>query len=156
MGRRDRVVVIGIAFIVGYLGVVAWHGPERGTEAFPVFDWSLFSEIPEPSISDYSIRITTIDGQELATPLFFEEAKRYLPNAYQRSDAYQLIQRLGTAVERSQRGKVRELQAVLDERWLAEVGTAEYEVVRREFDLLERAQCDCYTDVTVLSRGAKG
>ncbi|MEZ5139356.1 MAG: hypothetical protein R2702_10535 [Acidimicrobiales bacterium] len=156
MDRTDRLVALGLAFVLSYLAVLAWHGPESTEEAYPVFNWSLFSEIPDRTFSDYSVRLTSVDGRDLPEPVYFEAARAQLPRLYQNPGGYRLIQQLGSAIDRGDDAAAEGFDAALDERWLEEVDVAEYEVVRRTFDILERRSCDCFTEETVIATGEKG
>ena len=71
-----------------------------------------------------------------------------------RSDAARNRERILEAAEEV--FKTRGLEATLDDRWLAEVDTTTYELVRRDFDVLERVRCDCFRAVVVLGRGSSG
>jgi hypothetical protein len=150
MTRTDRLVALGATFLLAYVAVLVWNGPESTEEAFPVFNWSLFSEMPDPILTDYSLRFTSANGEVLEEPVFFEEARRLLPTAFQRPDAYLVIQQLGSSIANDQPYRFATTKNVLDDRWLAELASADYEIVRRTFDIRERARCDCYTDVEVL------
>jgi len=153
--RTDRLVALGLAFVLSYLAVLAWHGPENNEEAYPVFNWSLFSEIPDRTFTDYSVRFTSIDGRDLLEPVYFEQARTELPRMYQNPGAYRLIQQLGGAIDRGDDAAADGFEAALEERWLEEVDSAEYEVVRRTFDILDRRTCDCFLEETVIEQGEK-
>ena len=81
MKSTDRLATLGLLFLVGYVGVLLWHGPKQLPEAFPFFNWSLFSEVPDAQETDYSIRFTSVNGEVLDEPVFFEESQAFLATA---------------------------------------------------------------------------
>lgn len=149
MARTDRLVALGAAFILLYTAVLVVNGPENREEAFPVFSWSLFSKIPEAEITDYSIRFTSVDGVELPTPLYYDEATALLTTA-QRPEPNQVMQKLGSAVASDKPYAAALAKETLEDRWLEGIDSAEYEIVRRRFDIIERTTCDCFQEETVL------
>lgn len=155
MKLTDRLAALGVLFIACYLGVLLWHGPSRSPEVFPFFSWSLFSEVPDAVEVDYSVRFISVNGVTLDEPVFFEESKAFLRTA-SAPQAYQVIQQLGRAHDKNQDRRAAESQDLLDSQWLASLTSADYEVVRREFDILERLECDCYSNVVVLSEASLG
>lgn len=155
MSVSNRFGLIGAVFLVFYGGVLLWHGPTRSPEAFPFFSWSLFSDVPAAQQTDYSIRFTSVDGVELDQPLFLEESKEFLPTA-NAPQAYQVAQQLGRAVDRDQILRSASSKELLDSQWLDSLREADYEIVRRRFDILERYRCDCYLEVTVLQQASLG
>jgi hypothetical protein len=152
-GHTDRLVAIGAAFLVLYGSVLAWNGPADADEAFPFFNWSLFSEMPDPIATDYSIRFTRVDGEDLAEPVYFEDAAEFV-NTTGSPEAYQTIQRLGSALAGDRILQVAENQDRLELAFLAGLSQADYEVVRRRFDILERRECDCFISETVVAEGS--
>jgi hypothetical protein len=149
MARTDRLVALGAAFIVLYAAVLVVNGPENREEAFPVFSWSLFSKIPEAELTDYSIRLTSVNGQELPTPLYYDQATSLLVTA-RRPEPNLVMQQLGSAVARDKPYAAALAKETLEDRWLEGIDSAEYEIVRRRFDIIERSRCDCFEEETVL------
>lgn len=149
MTHTDRLVILGVAFLVAYVGVLIWNGPVNTKEAFPAFNWSLFSEMPEPQLTDYSIRLTEVDGQKLPEPLYYDEAKGYISTPF-RPEPYLVMQQMGHAIVADQPERFSSAREVLESRWMENLDSAEYEIVQRKFDIIERVGCDCFTEETVL------
>lgn len=122
--------------------------PQR--ELFPFFSWELFSHIPPPEITSYGIRFSSANGQTLTPPIYFEEAKHLTPYA-DSVDAFVTIQSLGQAVEQSDQSKMMATQQLIQSAYFGELTSANYQLVRRRFDLLERWQLNQYAQENVLT-----
>ena len=151
MDRVDRVIAVGVAFVVLYLGVLVVNGPTTTPEAFPFFSWSLFSEIPDPVQTDYTIRFTEVDGRALDPPVDLEDARDFLPTSG-RAATYLTVQALGRASAGGPAPPHRQGAEALEANHLAALDSAQYQVVERRFDILERDRCDCVLDEVVLDR----
>lgn len=145
---------MGLAFIVLYLAVVVANGP-TAPERFPFFSWSLFSKMPDAEISDYSIRFVEVDGRVLDQPLYFEDANALVGTSGS-PGARDTIRRLGSSLDADRAMEVALSEQRLEETYLNRLVGAEYEVVRRRFDILERRRCDCFESETVIGRGSFG
>ena len=127
-----------------------YRGP---SEIFPFFHWELFSRVPEPQQETYGIRLTALNGAPLGDPVYFEDS--ILPT-HQSSNAYNVIQSIGTAFEAGDREAVDRYRTILESRYLEPATSAEYQLVHREYDVEERYECDCYDTEVVLAEFSMG
>jgi hypothetical protein len=153
MKHTDRLAVVGVAFVALYGAVLAWHGPARTVEVFPFFNWSLFSTVPERVSTDYSIRFIDVGGDALDPPVYFEEARSFLPTSAS-PGARQVIRELGKAVDEGHPLRLVRNQQILEREYLAALEQADYELVRRRFDIVDRRSCDCFISETVIGTGS--
>jgi hypothetical protein len=143
----QRIVAATLAVMVAYLGVI---GIRRGEdELLPFFTWSLFSRVPEREAVHYSIRLVEVDGRTLDPPVYFDEASALLATT-QLPEANTTLQDLGRAVEAGDEDAVDAARSTLESRFLNELDSATYEVVRRRFDIVDRVECDCFVEETTL------
>ena len=95
MRRSEWLVRVAVVFCLLY-GVIGAH--DRHQDAFPIFSWDLFTRVPNPRKSDYSIRLLETDGVPLKRPMYFEAAG--LAKEGRAAQAYIAMQHLGAAVSR--------------------------------------------------------
>jgi hypothetical protein len=149
--RHSRAAVrILVGVLVVYLAVVAVNGPRNSTEIFPFFNWELFSRVPPAERESYSIRLVAVNGQAIE-PVYFEKARRYLSTTAI-PDAATLLQRIGLSVARGDDARADSQRRLFESRFLAELHSAQYELVRRRYSVLDRLECDCFTEETVVRR----
>lgn len=122
--------------------------PQR--ELFPFFSWELFSHIPPKEITSYGIRFNSANGNELNEPLYFEDAMHLTRHA-ESVDAFVTLQSLGSAIEQNDLVQVATSQQLLQSTYFGDISAAEYEIVRRRFDLLERWQSNQYLEEEVIA-----
>jgi hypothetical protein len=149
-GHDNRLIAVGAAFMLVYTVVLAQKGTEK-PETFPFTSWSLFSKVPDREGTDYSLRFTSANGAGLAEPVYFEDAEALrLPT--DAPAAIEVIQQLGRHLAGDRQDQVATTRALLESKYLTAVDRADYEVVRRRYDRLERYECDCFSQVDVLDR----
>ena len=124
--------------VVGYLaGLVLL---DRGTKAefFPFFNWSLFPQTTAQR-SDWALLIYSIDGQQLDPPRLYYDLKDTFDAARSGdSTLMKLVRRLGVAVQSGDEHSVIELQSVVEETFMREAQTVEYELVVIHYDPIVR------------------
>lgn len=150
----DRLVVVAMAFMTLYLAVVVVNGPTK-PERYPFFSWSLFSKMPAAEVTDYSIRFTRIDGKDLDEPIYFEDANALVGTSGV-PGAIDTIRNLGKSLVADRPMQVAVSEERLETTYLNRLVQADYEIVRRRFDILERRSCDCFLSVTVIGQGSFG
>jgi hypothetical protein len=158
MKRTRRFGWLTVAILVVYAvaltpGIRAYTQERGARETFPFFNWDLFSRVPKPEQVSYGFRFTAIDGQRLDAPTYFEET--LLP-AHQSSPAQIMIGVIGGAHERGDATTVERYREVWESRYLQPLTSASYELVRREFTIEERYECDCFTSEVVLAEFTMG
>lgn len=145
-----RVVAATFAVMVGYFGVLVLNGPRNSTEVLPFFNWSLFSRVPATEQVHYSIRLVVVDGEAIDPPVYFDEAEDILSTS-KLPEANEVLQDLGAAAAAGDDVAVAEIQTLLESRFLNGLDSATYEVVRRRYDIVDRIECRCFLEETVLA-----
>ena len=155
MGRSQVAVRVAVAFVAIYLGLILVRGPEEPDQIYPVSRWELFSRVPPRERDSFSIRFVEVDGRVLDEPVYFEKADAFIANT-QSPTAYAVLQDLGRSVEDGAVLRTARYQELLETASMQTISTARYEVVRRRFDILDRLECDCFLEETVLGELEKG
>jgi hypothetical protein len=155
MGRSQVPVRVAVVFVLLYGGLLALRGPTNPDQIYPASRWELFSRVPERERDSYSIRFVEVDGQVLDEPVYFEKADAFIANP-QSPTAYAVLRDLGLSVERGEPLKIAHHKELLETAHMQTIDTARYEVVRRRFDILDRLECDCFLEETVVGELSKG
>jgi hypothetical protein len=145
--RSEWLVRAALVFCALY-ALVAFQ--DRHTERFPFFSWTLFSDVPDPKSTDYSVRLLERDGTVLTPPLYYADAK--LVDQGQLVQANRQMKGLGRAIEREgadSPGSVYRA-AVFEDQFLGKYQSGRFEVVKRTFDIRDRFDCHCFSNEEVL------
>jgi hypothetical protein len=116
-------------------------------ETLPFFMWELFSTVPENHQSDYGLRLIEMDGSK-GDGVYFEES--LLPS-HSATGAHRIIGRMGAAFEAGRMDDFERQRTILETRYLYPLSTATYELVKREFDVDERYDCECFVSEVTLT-----
>lgn len=146
-------LVYSLTVVRTFHGVVIENRPTP--EVFPFFAWELFSRVPPAEQEAVALRFVEINGEVLDPPVYFEKADTWLSNS-RSPTAYHVIRQLGSALEQSQLMRAAIKRELLESRFMQDVRTAEYEIVKVRFDILERFECDCYIEEMPLARFTLG
>lgn len=147
--RASRRVVGAMAVILLLLfGAAVGTKVTNRYQVLPFSDWSLFSTLPEREQVDYGLRITSIDGEALDPPVYFESAGLRGSKA---PPSFELIQDIGGHVEQGQPLRADVAWRTFAGRYLTDVDSAQVEVVERRYDVLDRRRCDCFETETVIA-----
>jgi hypothetical protein len=121
----------------------------RTDERFPLFGWSLFSEVPSPDGSDYSVRLVELDGRRLQPPQYYEDAK--VVDQARLVQATRAMTALGRAAERDPDGDtVASRAGLFEDVYLNRYESGRFEVVKRTYDIRDRFDCKCFVSESVL------
>ena len=158
MRRTTRLVWLTVAILGLYStflvqGMYAFSQERSEPETFPFFVWDLFSRVPQPDQVSYGVRFIEMDGARLDGPTYYEEST--LPT-HQSSAAQGMIGVMGGAVESGDTERLDRYRTVWESRYLQPLTSAQYELVRREYRVEERYDCDCFTRETVLAEFTMG
>jgi hypothetical protein len=124
-------------------------------EKFPIFSWDLFSKVPNPTSTDYSVRLIAADGLNTPLPVYYERSG--LQSGGEQIQGYTALQRIGRAFGQGQKRQVDTLRKTFESTYLNELTHLRYELVRRTFNIRDRVDCDsCFTKVTVLGTYGTG
>lgn len=150
--RTDRLFGGAVLVALVYGGFVtrdsvqAFHNRHE-RETFPFFRWSLFSTVPDPYYTIYTLRFTELDGAPVE-PMYLDESM--VPDR-DSAGMQALIARIAVAAMEWRFDDAEHLRAVLESRYLDQVGSARYEVVRQVVSLDEWRTCECFTTEEVVA-----
>lgn len=123
---------------------------EGRDEHFPIFNWDLFSHVPSPHGTDYSVRLLEAPGFRRPLPAYYEDLN--LQPAGQEVQGYFALQELGKTLEQGDAARAEKLRRTFESTYLNTFRQARYEVVKRTYDIRARLDCrTCFADVTVLA-----
>jgi hypothetical protein len=125
-------------FVCFYAIVAIEAARVGGREFYPFFNWSLFSYGTAHQV-DITLRIKAIDGDELEPPRFIYEMKDRLEVAKKQDGMlFKVIDSFYLAIRKGDRDEANRLRAVIENRFLGDAGTMEYDLILIGFDPIER------------------
>ena len=143
-------VLATVLFVAAYSALIGVRYARSQPEFFPFFKWDLFSAVPPSTSQDFSVRLTEVNGRELAAPIYFADAEEFLSQS-ESPDAVPVFNRLGRALVRDHPREAERLRELVEGRFLRDLDSASYQVVHRTFDQLERVRCNCFLEEDVLA-----
>lgn len=146
--KRLRVKLLIIVALYPVIALYSMRAFER--EIFPFFWWELFSYIPAQQRQDYGLRIIQYGDRKPDPPPYFEHASPLINNPTS-IEAQTSIQLLGAAIEQSESGEAEKLRRLIETVHMQDPQSVTYQVIRREFDLIERWQCQCFAEEEVIA-----
>jgi hypothetical protein len=125
-------------FVVAYVVIAYAGGSTERRQYFPVFNWSLFSSVESrPSVVE--LHVKRIGDQSFNPPVNYFELGSYFATARSRSpELPKNAGLLAAAAERGDTKRVEQLRRMIELQDLSGQGTVEYQLVRVEFDPIER------------------
>ena len=129
--RRRLIITLIVYFFAGNASQKMVPGVD---EIFPLFGWSLFSQVPNLA-NRYSILIHEHNGRELDPPVAFLLAPDSMVTG-NRYIADKVVKALGRAIEKSDKVEVERQRRLLEQNYL--LGRVRYELVFESFDPLEK------------------
>ena len=145
-------------FLIGsYLAVVIVarvnnrFDPHFTEEIFPFFNWSLFSvSSNERTIS--VIRFDSINEKPLPSPRLYYDMGEIFAYAKQRdSTVWKTVETLASAIQHDDQEMISRARKLIEDRYMAELKSADYAVVRLTYDPIERLRFGTVKDSAVLA-----
>ena len=137
------VLLFAVAYPVVSGGVLATSRRTSVIEIYPIAPWSLFCFIPNRE-SDFGVQLHTVDGNMIDDATYFNEHAEL--SEKERIIAYNVVQRMGAFHDAEDSTALYERREFFERSVLAQAaGIVSYELVRRDFDVLERwktGECD--------------
>jgi len=153
--RAYRISIVAVfLFAVAYpliAGVVLVFGRDRGVdEIYPIAPWALFCFVPNEEVN-FAIRILAVDKRVLKQPQYLEDMHTFSED--QMTVGYSIVQEIGRrAVAEQSEALAWELQ-LFERSFLRPLGQiVQYELVRRQFDVLERWRTGEYDRVETIDQ----
>jgi hypothetical protein len=138
------IVLLGYA-VIGY----SFHILKL-RELYPIFSWELFSVVPAQERIDFGLLITSVNGEQLPEPVYFEDADFLFGKAHT-VDAYGSIQVFAAAIIRDDDAETEEIRTYFESIFLDEAESMSYQIIRRKADLLALWQTGQYDEETVIA-----
>ena len=150
--RRSEWLVRGVVVFCLLYAVLAQQ--TRTEEKVPFFGWSLFSEVPQPRETNYSVRLLELDGKRFDPPVYFEEA--HLVDQARLVQSTRAMQGFGRAAEGTDAATAAFHAQRFKDVYLTKYQTGRYEVVKRTFDIRDRFECECFIEEEVVGEYSFG
>lgn len=139
------VFMLAYPLVSGTVLAVRWS--KTANEIYPFFSWALFCFVPGET-SDFSIRVTAVDGEPLDTPRFIEEYVERFPEA-RIATTYLKIQEIEPDVS----GEPDPARVLIERNvLLRNHRQVDYELVKRTYDCLERRRDGTFRTLDVVDR----
>jgi len=145
-------------FLIGsYLAVVIIarvnnrFDPHFTEEIFPFFNWSLFSVTSnERTIS--VIRFDSINEKPLPSPRLYFDMGDIFASAKQRDPTvWKTTETLASAIQHDDQETISRARKLIEDRYMAELKSADYAIVRLTYDPIERLRYGAVKDSVVLA-----
>lgn len=153
--RHDVRRLFVVFAVAGYALVAILMKPPGQIELFPFFNWSLFSTSTDRK-SDTTLLIRSIDGHPIEPPqLFFDMKDEF--SAAQRKDSrlIKLVDKWAYALRHDDAETAARLRSVVEDTFMSDVGSVEYDVVRLFYNPLQRLRLGTIDSIKVLGTFAK-
>ncbi len=137
-----------VAFALLYGLVLLVNGPFNDHIVFPFERWELFSQVPPATNQSFSIRFSRSMAHPV-DPMYFDAAGAYV-SLPQSPVASQLMREIGSGLVRHDQTRVVNAQRLFEARFMPNIRTARYEVVRRTFRILDRRKSNCFLSEEVV------
>lgn len=155
LARFTAVLLLIYSLIVARGVFYVVHEERTAPEVFPFFVWELFSRVPRAERESYALRFVEVNGDPLDTPVYFEKAGAFLSMSHS-PDAQVVIRQIGEALAAGQPFRMTSNRDILEARFMDRLTSAEYEIVRIRFDVLDRIDCDCFIQETPIAQFTLG
>ena len=125
--------------------------PIGSLELYPFFNWSLFSRSAAQR-GDVTLMIRSLNGETLERPQLLYDMKHGLVAA-KRKDAIliKIIDRLWSAIKRGDQATAERLRSVIETRFLSDARSLEYDLVRIQYNPIDRLQTGDIDQIDVLA-----
>ncbi len=160
MNNLARYKLIGLLpalLVCVYAGVVFLRGrlDDSRPELFPFFNWSLFSSSGSLRNED-AILVRSINGHTLPSPRLYYDMKETFIHAKLRDVNFaKVVQALGQALHAHNQELAGRMQSLIDQRYMADVHSAEYDVVLLTYDPIRRLRTGEIENITILASHTK-
>ena len=142
--RIYRMLTWFLALTVGlFLWGSAWSILEG--ETFPIFSWSLFSTVAQPTSSDAAVLMLEIDGRQFEPPLDFMSSFEIVPHAGNITVYYVIQGMARETLDDAAGGSAGKYRNLFEHQYLNFYKRRiRYELVQRSYDPIERWKTDRY------------
>jgi hypothetical protein len=106
--------------------------------------------VPAQERIDFGLLITSVNGEQLPEPVYFEDADFLFGKAHT-VDAYGSIQVFAAAIIRDDDAETEEIRTYFESIFLDEAESMSYQIIRRKADLLALWQTGQYDEETVIA-----
>jgi hypothetical protein len=140
MRSHRRIIPILIIFSIAYPlvsgGVLLSRWDGGIGEIYPIAPWTLFCFVPNREI-EYAVRLREANGRALGEAEYFENCGSFAES--QKTVGVAIVQEMGRWASDPNSTEFREQRSLFEKSFLLPVARhVRYELVRREFDVLER------------------
>lgn len=152
--RLSIALLLALYFVAGMSS--RFFFGENEERAFLVFSWSLYSRVPAAFTEEYAVRVYSVEGMPLDTPVFLDDTKGFLFTDvidYHHTLVHE-VNRLGEAIENDDIDGARQARLALEAYFLRQ--SVDYEVTRIAYDTIERWKTGTIREAHPLARYTSG
>jgi hypothetical protein len=157
LAKYRAVALLPVLLMCGYVGVVFYKGrlDDSRPEVFPFFNWSLFSSSGSLR-AENAVLVRSIDGRTLPSPRLYYDMKETFVHAKLRDVNFaKAVQSLGQALHAHNEESVARMRSVIEQRYMADVSSAKYDVVLLTYDPIRRLRTGEIKKIAVLASYTK-
>jgi hypothetical protein len=138
--RRYRMRRLAAVVFLAAYAIVAWAGGNysRRGEYFPVFNWSLYTQV-SPIRSLYELYVVQVGDQTFDRPMLYANLAAYFNEKRVRStNVKKTLQRMALAAQAGDWDELERIRFVLENEYLSGRGIVRYEIHLTTFRPIER------------------
>jgi hypothetical protein len=114
------------------------HPHSDFSELFPFFNWSLFSTTSNEN-TNVTIRLESVNDKPLPSPRWYYDMGETFISARERDSILaKTIGRLAAAIYANDKETISKMRRLIEDRYMVEVKTAQYDVIRLTYDPIKR------------------
>lgn len=137
--------------VCSYVTVAVFTTHVNGGEVFPFFNWSLFSYSANLR-TNYALRLLSINGHSLPSPRLYFDMKETFVHARQRDvNLSKAVRTLVDALLAGDKEEVGRARGLIEQRYMADVSSAEYDIVDLTYDPIQRLRTGEIKGIVVLA-----
>ncbi len=134
---RSSIYLAGAVLYVlasNYLGILS----QNRAELFPIFNWSMFTNVSRYEVENVELFIDKIDGKELDPPVIAKMLPSEFPNVGAGISLRKTVYSLATAIDFKDQDSIARLKRVIDRRYLAGPRQVTYSIRLIRYPPLQR------------------
>lgn len=139
-----RYVVLGLLAAYFMIGAALFVFSPALNEVYPFFSWTLFREVPQRDSIRYVVRVTAVNGVQLAQPVFLDQSEGIVKGGVGATNDSRISQ-LRSAVLEDDTDAIRTAREQLEETFLPR--DVAYELVEIHFDPIDFWKTGAYSDM---------
>ena len=135
--KQDNLFRTSLIALIALYAIIGNAAQISGSLGLPQFDFGFINTTPDIEEARYQLKFLTINNEALSQPTYFADAYEWVESA-KSSVAHSLINQIGMALYEGDSSRAERLRFELEDDYFGGFDSAEYEVVFRVFNPVER------------------